>query len=174
MAAGVIWFRRGTQLFSGTSYFCLFLVAAPLKMVFPKNGSLFSRVTEQLREGWLVAFVRWAVSASFSQQTLWGILWQRVRSGGDSSRHYFLGGGGVLGLAGPELTGNSQPKLFGLLLDQSSLGLKGFCSNRVSGSGQKKSAQARFLAWQLSQSCFPSCLGSKHGSLQDMFDTRSK
>lgn len=51
---------------------------------------------------------------------------------------YFLGGGGVLGLAGPELTGNSQPKLFGLLLDQSSLGLKGFCSNRVSGSGQKK------------------------------------
>ena len=31
--------------------FSLFLVAAPLKMVFPKKGSLFSRITEELSIG---------------------------------------------------------------------------------------------------------------------------
>ena len=43
-----------TQL-CGLSLFPLFcLVAAPLKMVFPKKGPLFfSRVTEQLRDGGL-------------------------------------------------------------------------------------------------------------------------
>ena len=43
-------FRLTTQLLSGTR-FPLFLVVAPLKMVFPKKGSLFSRVAEQLRLG---------------------------------------------------------------------------------------------------------------------------
>ena len=40
-----------TQLFSGTLFPFFFLVAAPQKMVFPKKGSLFFRVTEQLRSG---------------------------------------------------------------------------------------------------------------------------
>ena len=41
-------FGTHSQLLSGTKYFPFFWVAAPLKMVFPKKGSLFSRVSEQL------------------------------------------------------------------------------------------------------------------------------
>ena len=36
---------------SGTNYLSNFFWVAPLEMVFPKKGSLFSRVTEQLSQG---------------------------------------------------------------------------------------------------------------------------
>ena len=42
--------RKGTQLFSGPDSFPLFFGGCPTNMAFPKKGSLFSRVTEQLRE----------------------------------------------------------------------------------------------------------------------------
>ena len=49
------------QLFSGTLFH--FLVAAPLKMVFPKKGSLFCRVTEQLINPFTILAVNRVVCA---------------------------------------------------------------------------------------------------------------